>query len=135
MNRTRLKEPHFTGFKSVEGDTVMFYILSLEHTHWTREALTPEGWYNLTEAMLLFYNEGVEAVCKYLEGQDYIPAALRNPRRFRLVSETDRDWDYEEPLAWSNELGWVELEYATRFTEDEARDAPLVGAFRVEEIL
>lgn len=132
MTLLRHEDPNFTGFKS-DGASCFFYVRGREYAYWQLDPIDDaEG---LVDTMIAFYTQGVEAARKRIDGDVYVPPEARPARRFRLVHETACDDDTGEPLAWNNGMGWVDLESATLFTEEEALGAQLLGEkFRIEEV-
>lgn len=55
-------------------------------------------------------------------------------KMFRMKSLTETDWETDEPLYWSNDLGWVDRESATVFTAEEIVYARLIGYWVSEEV-
>lgn len=58
-------------------------------------------------------------------------SARKNEQLYVIYSEEERDDETNEPLYWSNELGWVDITDATKFTEDEKEvlTPPLSGKY------
>lgn len=134
MTQIRHKDPHFTGFDG-DGDNYFFYIRGCEHTYWSLHDLDGSDVASLLDIVTAFYTKGVETAREMIEGKSYVPPEQRPAVRFRLVSETLRNDETDEPLGWSNEMGWIDLSSATLFTEEEALAAQLIGeSFRVEEV-
>lgn len=134
MTQLRHKDPNFTGFTN-DGTACFFYIRGCEHTSWDINSMTHDDVAILLDTMIAFYTQGTEAAREILEGASYVPPEERPDKRFRIVHETLCDGDTGEPLAWSNKTGWVDLDAATRFTEEEAFSATLIAeSCRVEEI-
>lgn len=55
-------------------------------------------------------------------------------KTFLIKSTTECDPEADFPLYWSNEEGWADRELATRFNEEEIKEARLVGGWEPEEV-